>query len=305
MKLKQVTLLFQKVYNVKVLVIGATGMLGYSIFSNLSELSNFDVYGTVRNVKGLESFFPLTDKLIPNVDVKNFATLEKAVLGVKPDVVINCIGLIKQHDVSKQHVEAIEINALLPHKIAQLCDSIQARLVHFSTDCVFDGKTGSYLETDLPTATDLYGKSKCLGEVDYGKHVTLRTSIIGHELKSSVSLIDWFLSQEGSVKGFSKAVFSGLPTVYVAKVLADYVLPNPSLSGLYQLSVDPIDKFSLISKVADVYSKQIEIEKFEDFVMDRSLNSTKFREDTGFVAPSWDELVAIMHTDYRKRYSNE
>lgn len=305
MKLKQVTLLFQKVYNVKVLVIGATGMLGYSIFSNLSELSNFDVYGTVRNVKGLESFFPLTDKLIPNVDVKDFATLEKAVLGVKPDVVINCIGLIKQHDVSKQHVEAIEINALLPHKIAQLCDSIQARLVHFSTDCVFDGKTGSYLETDLPTATDLYGKSKCLGEVDYGKHVTLRTSIIGHELKSSVSLIDWFLSQEGSVKGFSKAVFSGLPTVYVAKVLADYVLPNPSLSGLYQLSVDPIDKFSLISKVADVYSKQIEIEKFEDFVMDRSLNSTKFREDTGFVAPSWDELVAIMHTDYRKRYSNE
>lgn len=280
-------------------------MLGYSIFSNLSDLSNLDVYGTVRSVNGVEHFFPSTDKLIPNVDVKDFATLEKAVLDTKPDVVINCIGLIKQHDVSKQHVEAIEINALLPHKIAHLCDSIQARLVHFSTDCVFDGKTGNYLESDLPTATDLYGKSKCLGEVDYGKHVTLRTSIIGHELKSSVSLIDWFLSQEGSVKGFSKAVFSGLPTVYVAKVLADYVLPNPSLSGLYQLSVDPIDKFSLISKVADVYSKQIEIEKFEDFVMDRSLNSTKFREETGFVAPSWDELVAIMHTDYRKRYSNE
>lgn len=289
----------------KVLVIGATGMLGYSIFSNLSELPNLDVYGTVRSINGVEHFFPSTDKLIPNVDVKDFATLEKAVLDTKPDVVINCIGLIKQHDVSKQHVEAIEINALFPHKIAQLCDSIQARLVHFSTDCVFDGKTGNYLESDLPTATDLYGKSKCLGEVDYGKHVTLRTSIIGHELKSSVSLIDWFLSQEGSVKGFSKAVFSGLPTVYVAKVLADYVLPNPSLSGLYQLSVDPIDKFSLISKVADVYSKQVEIEKFEDFVMDRSLNSTKFREETGFVAPSWDELVAIMNTDYRKRYSNE
>ncbi|OLQ87304.1 NAD(P)-dependent oxidoreductase [Vibrio ponticus] len=289
----------------KVLVIGTTGMLGYSIFSNLSELSNLDVYGTVRSVNGVEHFFPSTDKLIPNVDVKDFATLEKAVLDTNPDVVINCIGLIKQHDVSKLHVEAIEINALLPHKIAQLCDSIQARLVHFSTDCVFDGKTGNYLESDLPTATDLYGKSKCLGEVDYGQHVTLRTSIIGHELKSSVSLIDWFLSQEGSVKGFSKAVFSGLPTAYVAKVLAEYVLPNPSLSGLYQLSVDPIDKFSLISKVADIYSKQIEIEKFEDFVMDRSLNSTKFREETGFVVPSWDELVAFMHTDYRKRYSYE
>ncbi|MEZ8229348.1 dTDP-4-dehydrorhamnose reductase family protein [Vibrio splendidus] len=289
----------------KVIVIGATGMLGYSIFSNLSELSNLDVYGTVRTVNGLEKFFPSIDKLIPNVDVKNFETLERTVSTAKPDVVINCIGLIKQHDVSKQHVEAIEINALLPHKIAQLCDTIEARLIHFSTDCVFDGKAGNYLESDLPNATDLYGKSKCLGEVDYGKHVTLRTSIIGHELKSSVSLIDWFLNQEGTVRGFSKAVFSGLPTAYVAKVLTDYVLPNSSLTGLYQLSVDPIDKHSLISKVADVYNKLIEIEKFENFVMDRSLNSTKFREETGFVPPSWDELVAFMHSDYSKRYNHE
>ncbi|ASC55892.1 dTDP-4-dehydrorhamnose reductase family protein [Vibrio vulnificus] len=289
----------------KVLVIGATGMLGYSIFANLSELSNLDVYGTVRSVNSLERFFPSSDKLIPNVDVKDFETLERAISAVKPNVVINCIGLIKQHDVSKQHVDAIEINALLPHKIAQLCDSIQARLVHFSTDCVFDGKTGNYSESDLPTATDLYGKSKCLGEVDYGQHITLRTSIIGHELKSSVSLVDWFLSQEGSVRGFSKAVFSGLPTAYVAKVLADYVLPNPSLSGLYQLSVDPIDKYSLLSKVADVYNKQIEIERFEDFEIDRSLNSTKFREETGFVPPNWDELVVFMYADYRKRYNNE
>nr|WP_282597562.1 SDR family oxidoreductase [Vibrio crassostreae] len=295
----------QKVSNVKVIVIGATGMLGYSIFSNLSELSNLDVYGTVRTVNGLEKFFPSIDKLIPNVDVKNFETLERAVSTAKPDVVINCIGLIKQHDVSKQHVEAIEINALLPHKIAQLCDTIEARLIHFSTDCVFDGKAGNYLESDLPNATDLYGKSKCLGEVDYGKHVTLRTSIIGHELKSSVSLIDWFLNQEGTVRGFSKAVFSGLPTAYVAKILADYVLPNSSLSGLYQLSVDPIDKHSLISKVADVYSKQIEIDKFEDFVIDRSLDSTKFRDETGFVPPCWDELVIFMHRDYSKRYNNE
>lgn len=280
-------------------------MLGYSIFSNLSESRVLDVYGTVRSVEGLEKFFPSTDKLISDVDVKNFETLERSLVEAKPDVVINCIGLIKQHDISKQHIEAIEINALLPHKIAQLCDTLEARLIHFSTDCVFDGKTGDYVESDLPTATDLYGKSKCLGEVDYGKHVTLRTSIIGHELKSSVSLIDWFLSQEGSVKGFSKAVFSGLPTVYVSKVLEDYVLPNQYLSGLYHLSVDPIDKYSLISKVSDVYSKQIEIEKFDDFVINRSLDSTKFREETGFVPPSWDELVKFMHRDYGKRYNNE
>ncbi len=236
---------------------------------------------------------------------RNLKLLKQFLKKMRFDVVINCIGLIKQHDVAKQHVEAIEINALLPHKIAQLCDRVGARLIHFSTDCVFDGKAGNYLETDLPTATDLYGKSKCLGEVDYGQHITLRTSIIGHELKSSVSLIDWFLNQKGFVRGFSKAVFSGLPTAYVAKVLEDYVLPNPSLSGLYQLSVDPIDKFSLISKVADVYNKQIEIERFEDFVIDRSLNSIKFREKTGFVPPSWDELVAFMHSDYSKRYNYE
>ncbi len=297
--------MFQKVYNVKVVVIGATGMLGYSIFSNLSESTVLDVYGTVRSVEGLEKFFPSTDKLISDVDVKNFETLERSLIEAKPDVVINCIGLIKQHDISKQYIEAIEINALLPHKIAHLCDTLEARLIHFSTDCVFDGKTGDYVESELPTATDLYGKSKCLGEVDYGKHVTLRTSIIGHELKSSVSLIDWFLSQEGSVKGFSKAVFSGLPTVYVSKVLEDYVLPNQYLSGLYHLSVDPIDKYSLISKISDVYSKQIEIEKFEDFVIDRSLDSTKFREETGFVPLGWDELVKLMHCDYSKRYNNE
>ncbi|MCG9619358.1 SDR family oxidoreductase [Vibrio diabolicus] len=289
----------------KVIVIGATGMLGYSIFSNLSDSNDLDVYGTVRSIDGLEKYFPSVDKLLLNVDIKEFNTLEEVLKQAKPDVVINCIGLIKQHDVSKQHVEAIEVNSLLPHKIAQVCNSIDARLIHFSTDCVFDGKAGDYVEADLPTATDLYGKSKCLGEVDYGNHITLRTSIIGHELKSSVSLVDWFLSQEGSVRGFSKAVFSGLPTAYVAKVLKEYVLPNTSLSGLYQLSVEPIDKYSLISKISEVYSKHIEIEKFEGFVIDRSLNSSKFREATGFVPPTWEELVEFMHEDYIKRYNNE
>lgn len=305
MKLKLVTYLFLRGSNLKVIVVGATGMLGYSIFSNLSECTELDVYGTVRSVEGLEKFFPSKDKLVANVDVNDFKTLERALQNVKPDVVINCIGLIKQHNISKQHVEAIEINALLPHKLAQECDTLEARLIHFSTDCVFDGKTGDYVESDLPTATDLYGKSKCLGEVNYGKHVTLRTSIIGHELRSSVSLIDWFLSQEGSVRGFSKAVFTGLPTAYIAKVLKDHVLSNQLLSGLYQLSVDPIDKYSLITKVADVYGKKIEIDKFEDFVINRSLDSTKFREETGFVPPTWDELVRFMYSDYSKRYSNE
>ncbi|EKO3537311.1 SDR family oxidoreductase [Vibrio fluvialis] len=286
----------------KIIVIGATGMLGYSIFSNLSESPELEVFGTVRSLEGLDKYFPTFDKLINNVDVRDFKTLENALDRVKPNVVINCIGLIKQHEVSKQHVEAIEINALLPHKIAQLCDSIGAKLIHFSTDCVFDGKVGNYLENDLPTATDLYGRSKCLGEVDYGNHVTLRTSIIGHELRSSVSLVDWFLSQSDPVKGFSKAVFSGLPTAYIAKVLEEYVLPNKNLSGLYQLSVEPIDKYSLISMISKIYGKEISIEKFDDFIIDRSLNSDKFRRVTGFTPPSWDYLVKFMFDDFKRRY---
>ncbi|ELI5739451.1 SDR family oxidoreductase [Vibrio fluvialis] len=286
----------------KIIVIGATGMLGYSIFSNLSESPDLEVFGTVRSLEGLDKYFPTFDKLINNVDVRDFKTLENALDRVTPNVVINCIGLIKQHEVSKQHVEAIEINALLPHKIAQLCDSIGAKLIHFSTDCVFDGKVGNYLENDLPTATDLYGRSKCLGEVDYGNHVTLRTSIIGHELRSSVSLVDWFLSQSGPVKGFSKAVFSGLPTAYIAKVLEEYVLPNKSLSGLYQLSVEPIDKYSLISMISKIYGKEISIEKFDDFIIDRSLSSDKFRRATGFTPPSWDYLVKFMFDDFKRRY---
>lgn len=280
-------------------------MLGYSIFSNLSESSELDVFGTVRSIEGLERYFPSTDKILTNVDVKDFETLENVLQQVNPDVVINCIGLIKQHDESKKYTEAVEINALLPHKVAQQCSRIGAKLIHFSTDCVFDGQIGNYVELDLPSATDLYGKSKCLGEVDYGNHITLRTSIIGHELQSTVSLVDWFLSEEGSVKGFSKAVFSGLPTAYVAKVIQDYVLPNKSLSGLYQLSVDPIDKYSLLSKVSAIYEKEIKIEKYEDFVIDRSLNSLKFREETGFEPPTWDELIRFMHNDFKKRYDND
>ncbi|EJL7016531.1 SDR family oxidoreductase, partial [Vibrio cholerae] len=204
----------------KILIVGTTGMLGYSLFTNLSEHDGYEVFGTVRNILGKEKFFEeYLDNLIFDIDVNDFSRLKFAIETIKPDVVINCIGLIKQHDISKQHINAIEINSLLPHKIAQVCDGISAKLIHFSTDCVFSGKTGKYIESDIPDATDIYGKSKCLGEVNYGKHLTLRTSIIGHELNTSVSLIDWFLTQNNKVNGFSKAVFSGLPTCYIANIL--------------------------------------------------------------------------------------
>ncbi|MBO2653281.1 SDR family oxidoreductase [Shewanella algae] len=286
-----------------VLILGATGMLGYSLFSNLADNAKLAVTGSVRNIQGKRAFFEkYQDKLLQGIDVTNIASLEKAIVETKPDVVINCVGLIKQHSIAKQHVSAIEINALLPHQLAALCDQYKARLIHFSTDCVFDGKQGMYQERDLPTATDLYGKSKCLGEVNYGRHLTLRTSIIGHELDSAVSLVDWFLNQKIEVNGFSRAVFSGLPTCYIAKLLEEKILFNEGVTGLYHLSVDPIDKFSLISLVAETYQKSIVIKKSTHLVIDRSLDSSLLRREIDFTPPSWPKLIECMHNDYLERY---
>lgn len=286
-----------------VLILGATGMLGYSLFSNLEDYAELTVRATVRCINGKQAFFEkYQDKLILGIDVTNIASIEQALIEAKPDVVINCIGLIKQHDIAKQHVAAIEINALLPHQLAILCDQFNARLIHFSTDCVFDGKQGMYLETDLPTATDLYGKSKCLGEINYGRHLTLRTSIIGHELDSAVSLVDWFLSQEHQIDGFSRAVFSGLPTCYIAKLLAEKILVNTGVTGLYHLSVEPIDKFSLISLVAETYKKSIVINNSTQLVIDRSLDSSLLSQAIDFTPPTWPELIKYMHNDYLTRY---
>ncbi|WP_339381659.1 SDR family oxidoreductase [Aeromonas jandaei] len=285
------------------LILGATGMLGYSLFSNLADNPALNVMGTVRNVTGKGAFFvQYQQQLLQGIDVTNIASLDQAIITTKPEVVINCIGLIKQHDIAKEHVAAIEINSLLPHQLAALCDQHGARLIHFSTDCVFDGKQGMYQEADLPTATDLYGKSKCLGEVSYGRHLTLRTSIIGHELDSAVSLVDWFLSQSGAVNGFSKAVFSGVPTCYIAKLLADNILNRPEICGLYHLSAEPINKHNLISLVADIYGKDIEINESTQLVIDRSLDSSRLRQELDLTVPSWNELIEFMHNDYLTRY---
>lgn len=289
----------------KVLIFGAAGMLGYSIFKNLSDYSQFDVIGTVRSIEGKEGFFSdCLDQIIKNIDVGDISVVGDLISKNKPDVVINCIGLIKQYSISKQHVDAVRINSLLPHQLASICDKYSCKLIHFSTDCVFDGKKGGYSEQDTPDACDLYGKSKCLGEIDYAPHLTLRTSIIGHELSSSVSLVDWFLSQDARVKGFSKAIFSGLPTCEIAKLLAEKIIPNNKLSGLYHLSVNPIDKYSLLKLVAKIYSKDIEIEESQELIIDRSLNSSILRNKINYKAPSWEKLVVAMHEDYKNRYEN-
>jgi dTDP-4-dehydrorhamnose reductase len=282
----------------RVLVFGATGMLGSTIFRCFSADASLETFGTMRDAGGARHFAPkLRDALIPNVHLEGEAGMLAAFAGARPDVVINCVGIIKQLPNASDHLESLAINASLPHRLAKYSEMVGARLVHFSTDCVFSGKRGQYCEDDFPDAYDLYGRTKFLGEVDYENAVTLRTSIIGHELTSAKSLIDWFLSQSGKVRGFRKAIFSGLPTIEIARIVRELVIPNPELRGLYHLSVDPINKYDLLRLVAEIYAKEIVIAPDDRLVIDRSLNSDRFREATGFEPRPWLELVRAMHDE--------
>jgi dTDP-4-dehydrorhamnose reductase len=280
----------------KVIILGATGMLGNAVFRLLSAQASLDVWGTIRSPSAARVFDPLQQaKLIAHMDVLDQDCLIDLFRKHKPDVVINCVGLIKQFDSANDPLSVLPINSLLPHRLARMCEAVGARLIQISTDCVFSGSKGAYKEADLSDAYDLYGKSKFIGEVvDSPSAITLRTSIIGHELSSKVSLVDWFLAQQGSVKGYAKAIFSGLPTVELAKVIRDYVLTRPELHGLYHVSADPIDKYSLLKLVAQAYGKEIDIVEDSKVQIDRSLDSSKFRNETGYQPPRWEALVEIM-----------
>lgn len=286
----------------KILILGANGMLGGSLHRYFSNTEN-SVVGTVRSNTALKQLAEMGfDNVISGIDVTDYEVLDSTISEMKPDYVFNCIGLIKQLSHSKQPVPAIEINSLLPHKLAQICTKYGAKLIHFSTDCVFSGSVGGYVESSLPDAKDLYGRSKLLGEVDYDNHLTLRTSIIGHELNSNVSLVDWFLSQSNSVKGFSQAIFSGLPTCYIAEFLDEYVIGNSGLSGLYHLSAEPIDKYSLLLLIKQKYDVELDIIDYPDFVIDRSLNSDNLRELINFKPPQWPELIEKMNDEFNKYF---
>lgn len=287
----------------RILVLGANGMLGGSIFRYFSALPSYEVIGSVRSAEA-ETILRRGGytNIVSSVDAYQFITIERLIQEMKPDIVINCIGVIKQLESAKSPIRSIEINSILPHKLAKACSANRARLIHFSTDCVFDGAQGMYNEWQSPNSNDLYGRSKLLGEVDYGEHLTLRTSIIGHELNSHVSLVDWFLNQEGSVSGYAKAIFSGLPTIYVAEFLDKYVL-DKCLTGLFHLSVEPIDKYSLLSLIAEVYDKSINLERSENVIIDRSLDSSKLRKAVGFQPLQWRKLVEKMYDEYRQYFT--
>ncbi len=281
----------------RVLVLGASGMLGHAVFRVLSKSPALQVHGSLRQRAAL-AYFPaaLQTGLHVGVDVLDTDALLTLWARVQPQVVINAVGLIKQLGQANDPLQALPINAELPHRLLRLCKATGARLIHVSTDCVFSGSRGGYLETDTPDARDLYGLSKYLGEVvDEPAAITLRTSIIGHELGSRHALIDWFLGQTGQVKGYARAVFSGLPTVELAAVIRDHVLPNPELHGLWHVAAEPISKLDLLRLVAKEYTHTIDIEPSDAVVIDRSLNGDRFQQATGYVTPPWPELLARMH----------
>lgn len=276
----------------RVLILGANGMLGHVVLRSIAEKGEHEVFGSVRT-KDAKNLLPpdLTNTVIVAGDIEDQDVLISLFCDIRPDVVINCIGIVKQLVTASDPLAVLPVNALLPHRIARLCKISGSRLIHVSTDCVFSGRRGRYTEEDMPDAEDLYGRSKLLGEVSSCGAITLRTSIIGHQLGSSHGLIGWFLAQKEQCHGYSRAIFSGLPTTELARVIRDVVIPRTDLSGLYHVASEPISKLALLELVADVFGKRIKIIPDENLVIDRSLVADRFRAATGYVPPTWPELV--------------
>jgi len=282
----------------RVLVIGGGGMLGHKLVQVWQE--RFDLWTTIRTeYRDYEKFGIFNrNKTIERIDIEDIVSVEEAISGSKPDVIVNAVGIIKQTSSAKNVIKTLTGNSIFPHQLSDIAKRFGSRLITISTDCVFSGKAGKYSESDVSDASDLYGKSKCLGEVLTDNCLTLRTSIIGRELNTAHGLIEWFLSNEGkSVKGFNRAVFSGFPTVVFADILADLIINHSGLHGLFHISSEPINKLDLLRLVKDAYQVDIEINPSDEFVIDRSLDSTKFREATGFRSLDWEEMIRRMAAD--------
>jgi dTDP-4-dehydrorhamnose reductase len=280
----------------KVLVFGSSGLIGSTVLRVLSKKKSLSVFGTFRSRSSLPYLKDISlNNVLTGVDIENDSKMLDIFSHTRPDAVINCIGVTKHKYNDNCPSELIKLNSEFPHYLAQLCTLSGARLIHFSTDCVFSGKKGLYSEDDQPDADDAYGKSKALGEIFYGDAITIRTSTIGRELNTNYGLLDWFLSQQNKCKGYKNAIFSGLPTVTIAEIIRDYILSDKSLKGLYHIAATPINKYDLLKLIAVVYGKNIDIELDEGFVIDRSLDPKKFNCATGFKSPGWPDLIQAMY----------
>jgi dTDP-4-dehydrorhamnose reductase len=280
----------------RVLILGGNGMLGHKLVQVLGR--EFETYTTIRREFAAVERFGIfeKDRTLTKVDVTSQLQLIEAIEQVRPNVLINCVGIIKQ--IASTPERMVQVNTLLPRKLAELSATYGFRLISMSTDCVFSGNKGNAVETDTPDADDDYGRTKAHGEVVQGNCLTLRSSIIGRELDTQHSLIEWFLSKRGqTISGFTRAIYSGFPTVIFAEILVSLIKKHPDLSGLFHISSDPINKFDLLSLANPAYNANITIAPDDSLVIDRSLDSTKFREATGFQPPSWSKMIERMAAD--------
>jgi dTDP-4-dehydrorhamnose reductase len=275
----------------RILILGGDGMLGHRLFLHLRDRHEVRVTlrGEVADYARFGLFSPR--EAVGGLDLRTTEALEAVGAACRPEAIVNCVGIVKQRGDASAAIPSLEINSLLPHRLAQVAGRIGARLVHFSTDCVFSGRAGGYREDDFPDAGDLYGRTKLLGEVAEPHCLTLRTSIIGHELSRKTGLLEWFLAQAGPVRGFRKAVFSGFTTIEMSRIVERMLVEHPSASGLWHVSAEPIDKHALLCLVRDRLGLPVEIVPDDSLVIDRSLDSTRFRAAFGYRPPSWDAMV--------------
>lgn len=284
----------------RILILGGDGMLGHQLLRQWRE--RHDVRVTLRRdpqAYAGERLFA-EGKTYYGVDAFRIEDLIGVFSDFRPEAVVNAVGIVKQQSAAKESIPSIEINALLPHRLAELCKATGARFVHMSTDCVFAGRKGNYREDDPSDAEDLYGKSKYLGEVHEDHCLTLRTSIIGTELYRRKSLLEWFLAQKGPVKGYQKATFSGLTTIEMSRVIERLLVRHPQASGLYHVSSAPIDKFDLLTKVKKALALDVQIDADASVCIDRSLDSGRFRREFGYTPPAWDEMIEELANDIKR-----
>ena len=285
----------------KVCVLGAGGLLGHMLIRTLSE-SN-DVFGTTREEASdslpLAKFLP-QEKWISQVDASSSDSVKKIFDIYQFDVVINCIGLIKQRNSLVSDIEMMSINGDFPHLLAQIANSYGTRVIHISTDCVFSGMTGNYLESDTPDPIDIYGKSKLQGELNDSKNLTLRTSHIGRELTVKKSFIEWLVSQKGGhVNGYAHAIYSGLTTRALATTLSKLLVGNSHLTGLFHVSSQPISKLEIINKLNELLDLRITVTPDASVQINRSLNSKKFQTTTGIFPQTWDQMLSDFCEDQK------
>jgi len=285
----------------RILVLGGEGMLGHKMFQILSarhSQTRCSIFGSLNDPFYRSISLFRSSQTLENINVMNLPGLQLLLEAERPDIIVNCVGIVKQRHEAKLPIPSIIINSLLPHLLAEWSRGWGGRLIHFSTDCVFSGKKGDYHEDDPSDAEDLYGKSKYLGEAAGKNVLTLRTSIIGRELDNFSSLLEWFLSQTGkTVKGFRRVVYSGVTTNYLAELVAKIISEYPGLSGLFQVTAPPISKYDLLVRLRRAFRLDVEIIADDSEVSDRSMNGERLRSATHYPEPNWDDLINKLTND--------